>query len=83
MSQVKTATLTVTVCQGPSCSLLGGQELIDWARQLSEAGLSVACSQSGCTGNCLESPVVQWNERYVVECTPAKLTELLIEEGVM
>ncbi len=73
--------LRVIVCKGPSCSLLGGDALENWCRELNQAGLPVKHEVSGCTGNCLESPVVQWNGRYITECNPEKLTGQLIEEG--
>ena len=75
--------LNVVVCKGPSCSLMNGSELEGWCRDLEAAGLPIDHDISGCTGNCLESPVVQWNGRYLTECTPAKLTEQLMEDGLM
>lgn len=66
------------VCKGPSCSLLGGEALLDWCRDLEAAGLPVEYEVSGCSGNCMESPVAQWNGRYLTECSPEKLTEELI-----
>ncbi|MDJ0841492.1 MAG: hypothetical protein QNK37_33600 [Acidobacteriota bacterium] len=75
--------LKVVVCKGPTCSLLNGGELEEWCRDLEAAGLPVSHEISGCTGNCLESPVVQWNGCYLTECSPAKLTEQLMEDGLM
>ena len=76
-------TLNVIVCRGPSCSLMGSDELVAWCRDLKAAGLPLRHDISGCTGNCVESPVVQWRDRYVTEASPEKLTELLIDEGIM
>lgn len=73
--------LQIVVCKGPSCSLLGGDALQSWCEELVSAGLPVNHNISGCTGNCLESPVVQWNGRYLTECNPEKLTGQLIEDG--
>ena len=73
--------LQVIVCKGPSCSLMGGTELEQWCDALEASGLPVSHEVSGCTGNCLESPVVQWNGRYLTECSPEKLTAQLIEDG--
>ena len=73
--------LKIVVCKGPSCSLMGGDELVTWCEDLEKAGLAVCHQISGCTGNCLESPVVQWNGRYLTECSPEKLTSQLIQDG--
>ena len=76
-------TLRVVICKGPSCSLMNGEDLVAWCTALKAAGLPVEHAVSGCTGNCLESPVVQWNGCYLTECSPESLTERLIEEGLM
>ena len=76
-------TLNVVVCKGPNCSLMNGDALEAWCRDLEAAGLPITHDITGCTGNCLESPVVQWNDRYLTMCTPAKLTARLIEEGLL
>ncbi len=83
MPETKNAVLNVTVCAGPSCSLMGGEALSAWRRQLAEAGLPIEGDDCGCTGNCLESPVVVWNGRFLTECTPESLTARLIDEGLM
>lgn len=77
-----TKTLDVVVCRGPSCSVMDSADLLDWCRDLQAAQLPINCSESGCTGNCLEAPVVQWNGRYLTEVTPEKLTEQLMEEDL-
>lgn len=77
------ATLKVVVCKGPSCGLMGARRLEEWCADLENAGLSLEHDISGCTGNCLEAPVVQWNDRYLTECTPEKLTSQLIEDGCL
>jgi NADH:ubiquinone oxidoreductase subunit E len=77
------AKLKIAVCTGPSCSLLGSSELRDWCGQLEAAGLDIHHEITGCTGNCLESPVVEWNGRYITECSPEKLTSQLIEDGCL
>ena len=75
--------LNVVVCKGPSCCLMNGDALEAWCRDLAAAGLPVTHEISSCTGNCQESPVVQWNGRYLTECSPAKLTEQLMEDGLL
>ena len=75
------SSLNVVICQGPSCSLMGCRELLAWCDALKAAGLPINFNVSGCTGNCLESPVVEWNGRYLTESSPEKLTARLIEEG--
>ena len=62
---------------------MNGDALEAWCRDLASAGLPITHDITGCTGNCLESPVVQWNDRYLTECTPAKLTARLIEEELL
>ena len=75
--------LKVIVCKGPSCSLFGAAELQRWCEELKRAGLSVEHQISGCTGNCLESPVVQWNDQYVTRATPEGLTGRMIEDNCL
>ena len=75
--------LEVVVCKGPSCSLMNGKELERWCEELEAAGLPLKHALSGCTGNCTESPVVQWNGHCLTHCSPQKLTERLIEENLM
>ena len=75
--------LSVVVCRGPSCSLMDSESLLSWCRDLQEAGLPISFEKSGCTGNCSECPVVQWNGRYLTQCSPARLTEQLILDGIM
>lgn len=84
MTQAQTRIkLNIAVCKGPSCSLMGGSELKDWCEQLEAAGLAIQHQVTGCTGNCLESPVVEWNGRYLTDCSPEKLTAQLIEDGCL
>lgn len=75
--------LTVVVCRGPSCSLMGGAALQNWCRDLETAGLNIRHGISPCTGNCQESPVVEWNGTYITEATPERLTERLIQEDLL
>ena len=75
--------LKLIICRGPSCSLAGSAALVDWCRDLEAAGLGIASDVSRCTGNCEESPVVQWNGTYLTRCSPEKLTERLIEEDLL
>ncbi len=77
------ARLEVVICQGPTCSLMNGEELHAWCADLGAAGLPIAHEVSGCTGNCLEAPVVEWNGRIITEASPALLTETLIDEGLL
>ena len=79
----KAGELTIVVCMGPSCSLMGGRDLVQWCKDLEAAGLAVSHQIRGCTGNCMESPVVQWNGRYLTACSPTQLTEKLINEEIM
>lgn len=72
--------LKLVICQGPSCSLMGSADLVVWCQDLENAGLAVSHQISGCTGYCLESPVVQWNGRFLTCCSPEKLTSQLIQE---
>jgi NADH:ubiquinone oxidoreductase subunit E len=58
-------------------------DLLDWCRDLQAAQLPIQYSESLCTGNCTEAPVVQWNGRYETEASPERLTELLVEEDLM
>ncbi|MCB1051429.1 MAG: NAD(P)H-dependent oxidoreductase subunit E [Acidobacteria bacterium] len=74
-------TLSVTVCLGPNCSVLGGQELLGWCQDLCQAGLALSVETVLCTGHCAEAPVVLWQDRYVTEANPHQLTERLIREG--
>jgi NADH:ubiquinone oxidoreductase subunit E len=60
---------------------MDGEALTSWCADLEAAGLPVTHGISGCTGHCLEAPVVQWNERMITEASPARLTATLIEEG--
>lgn len=75
--------LKVVVCKGPSCSLMEAEDLMSWCADLAAAGLPIQHEESRCTGNCSESPVVEWNGRYLTECSPVKLTERLIEDGLL
>lgn len=79
----KTALLEVIVCKGPTCSLMNGSALEGWCEELEAAGLPLSHSISGCTGNCLASPVVCWNGEYLTGCSPVKLTARLIDEGLL
>jgi NADH:ubiquinone oxidoreductase subunit E len=80
MNSSPSKTLAVVICKGPNCSLNNAGALVDWCAQLADAGLPVSHSISGCTGNCSEAPVVQWNGRYLTECSPEKLTEQWITD---
>lgn len=75
--------LDIVVCKGPTCGFMGGSDLEAWCRDLEAAGLPIRHEICGCTGNCMESPVVVWNGKFVTEADPEKLTALLIEEGIM
>lgn len=75
--------LKIAICKGPSCSLLGADQLQTWCQELVQADLPIHYDITSCTGNCLESPVVEWNGEYVTDCSPAKLTERLISEDLM
>ena len=77
-----TKSLQIRICRGPNCSLLGGDGLLQWCRDLIAAGIPIDHEISGCTGNCLEAPVVEWNGRYLTEMSPAKLTDQLIGEDL-
>ena len=81
MSSV-TSTLEVVICRGPTCSLMDREALQAWCADLEAAGLPVTHEVSGCTGNCLEAPVVCWNGRIITEASPERLTETLIEEDL-
>ena len=59
--------------------MMGRDELIEWCQDLSAAGIVLNQQISGCTGNCLEAPVVQWNDQLITNSSPEKLTQLLIE----
>lgn len=74
--------LAISVCRGPSCSVMGSGALAQWCRDLIEAGIELEFQITSCTGNCQEAPVVQWNGRYLTEMNTAKMTEQLMEEDL-
>lgn len=73
-------TLSITVCRGPSCSLLGSSALVSWCRDLADAGIALDFQISSCTGHCQEAPIVAWNGSFLTQMSPAKMTEALIQE---
>ena len=72
--------LAFVVCLGPNCSVNGAQDLIQWGKDLQDAGL-LRLSTVNCTGNCTEAPVALFGNRYVTQASPAKLTETVIKHG--
>ena len=74
-------TLSVTVCLGPNCSVLGGQELLGWCQDLCQAGLALSVETVLCTGHCAEAPVVLWQDRYVTDIVANTFRLLERREG--
>lgn len=71
-------TLSISVCRGPSCSLMGSAALADWCRDLQDAGIEINFEITSCTGHCKEAPIVAWNGKFLTEMSTAKMTEQLI-----
>lgn len=76
-----TKTLSVQVCRGPSCCLMGSRSLVEWCQDLIDAGIELDYQITSCTGHCQEAPVVQWNGRFLTQMSPAGMTRQLIGEA--
>jgi len=73
-----TKSLSILVCRGPSCCLMGSRAIAEWCQDLKSAGIELDFQITSCTGHCQEAPVVQWNGRYLTQMSPARMTRQLI-----
>ena len=82
------ASTILEICRAESCQAMGGNTLIDHARQklgcdfheTSKSG-QVSLEPVYCLGLCAQSPAVMVNGQPFARLTPAKLDKLLGEEA--
>ncbi len=82
------AGVVLEMCRAESCQAMGGQKLVDHARQKlgcdfhenSTSG-KVSLEPVYCLGLCAQSPAVMVNGQPYARMTPAKLDRLLAEKG--
>jgi NADH:ubiquinone oxidoreductase subunit E len=71
----------VSVCCGRTCTWFGSEDLLELLEALQSAGIPLEVTQSKCTKQCSQGPVIVWKDRQIVQCSPAILAGLIIENA--
>ena len=73
--------LTVEICVGTGCCLLGSQDLLDAIETLPEnKRKQIDLNEASCLKGCRKGPSVRIDENVLSDMTPDKLLEILNEK---
>jgi len=75
--------VTVQICVGTHCTMMGAMHLYEVLQSMQEEGLEITIDLVRCFGDCKtnEAPVVVVNDKKIVSATSEKVMEYIMEVG--